>query len=71
MTAKSPRGENLGPVLTSVSRHGGSAVIKPGHRHEFEQLTVFGVRRLIQANMYDDEKLKRAVKWLQEREKIA
>ena len=45
-------------------------MIKPGHRHEFEQLTVFGVRRLIQANMYDDEKLKRAVKWLQEREQL-
>lgn len=45
-------------------------MIKPSHRHEFEQLTVFGVRRLIQANMYDDEKLKRAVKWLQEREQL-
>ena len=41
-------------------------MIKPSHRHEFEQLTVFGVRRLIQANMYDDAKLKRAVKWLRE-----
>jgi hypothetical protein len=39
----------------------------PSYRHEFDQLTVFGVRRLIRANMFDDEKLKRAVAWLQEK----
>jgi hypothetical protein len=39
----------------------------PSYRHEFDQLTAFGVRRLIQANMFDDDKLKRALAWLQER----
>jgi MFS family permease len=39
----------------------------PRYRDEFDRLTAFGVRRLVQANMFDDEKSLRAVKWLQER----
>jgi MFS family permease len=43
-------------------------MIESSYRQEFELLTVFGVRRLIQADMYDGEKLKRAVEWLHEKE---
>jgi hypothetical protein len=40
---------------------------EPRYRDEFDRLTAFGVRRLVQANMFDDEKSLRAVKWLKER----
>jgi L-fucose isomerase-like protein len=43
-------------------------MIDPSYRYEFEQLTVYGVRRLVQGNMYDDAKLKRAIAWLHKKE---